>query len=232
MQPGVGTNRFSYSFNDPINLADPSGNKTVYTDSDGDGDNEFYGHIGYGEPGFDNDFSETGIFDSEFVDFNNASKGGGSSGSGRGGSQTVREGCIIRCLDKELRFAQPVAGWKVANPKFIANHPLLGKVLDDPKFYAFALERLQAGNYLNYNQSWEMTGHIYVSKSGIRYDPLPKAANALRDSTPIAPPNARRKGETSVMFHTHPGSFSRPSGADGDLGVAGNFFFAKLPRCV
>ncbi|OYX41658.1 MAG: hypothetical protein B7Z02_15160 [Rhodobacterales bacterium 32-67-9] len=29
MQPGVGTNRYSYSFNDPVNGLDKSGNKRI-----------------------------------------------------------------------------------------------------------------------------------------------------------------------------------------------------------
>ena len=41
-QPGVGTNRYSYSFNDPVNLSDPTGN-AVYADTDGDGKNEYVG---------------------------------------------------------------------------------------------------------------------------------------------------------------------------------------------
>jgi len=35
--PGVGTNRYSYSFNDPVNLMDPGGNGAVWVDTDGDG---------------------------------------------------------------------------------------------------------------------------------------------------------------------------------------------------
>ncbi|MGB3176754.1 MAG: RHS repeat-associated core domain-containing protein, partial [Albidovulum sp.] len=42
MQEGVGTNRYAYSFNDPVNGSDPSGH-AVYRDIDGDGDNEFVG---------------------------------------------------------------------------------------------------------------------------------------------------------------------------------------------
>lgn len=41
-EAGVGVNRYSYSFNDPVNLSDPSGN-AVYRDIDGDGKNEFVG---------------------------------------------------------------------------------------------------------------------------------------------------------------------------------------------
>ena len=225
MQPGVGTNRFSYSFNDPINLADPSGIATVYKDMDGDGWSEYYGTISYGQPGFDDDFSESGIQPSEWVDFNNASKGGGGNG---GGSQTVQMGCVS-CLNEEMRFGQPVQSWRQANPAFIAKYDLLGRILADQKFITFALERLQAGNYLNYNASWEMTGHIYVSKNGgIRYEALPKHAKAQRDSTPILDPTPRA-GEMSVMFHTHPVSFSVPSkGIDADTGAAGAFH-ARIP---
>ena len=34
-QPGVGTNRYSYSFNDPVNLSDPSGNCTAWHGCEG-----------------------------------------------------------------------------------------------------------------------------------------------------------------------------------------------------
>ena len=29
-QPGVGTNRYAYSFNDPVNLSDPNGHENSY----------------------------------------------------------------------------------------------------------------------------------------------------------------------------------------------------------
>ena len=38
--PGVGTNRYAYSHGDPINMSDPSGLATVFSDSDGVGLNE------------------------------------------------------------------------------------------------------------------------------------------------------------------------------------------------
>lgn len=34
-EPGVGTNRYSYSFNDPVNLSDPSGNQVTGLDENG-----------------------------------------------------------------------------------------------------------------------------------------------------------------------------------------------------
>lgn len=36
-EPGVGTNRYAYSGNDPINKLDPGGNASVWSDEDGDG---------------------------------------------------------------------------------------------------------------------------------------------------------------------------------------------------
>lgn len=44
-QPGVGTNRYAYSHGDPINMRDPSGHATVFSDSDGDGKNETAPHF-------------------------------------------------------------------------------------------------------------------------------------------------------------------------------------------
>jgi RHS repeat-associated protein len=209
MKPGVGTNRFGYSFNDPINLADPSGNDTIYKDIDGDGYSEFYGTISYGEPGFDDDFSESGILPSEWVDSNNASKGG-----------SVQVASPKEWLDRlphELRFGQPVTNWSLANPSFINRHETLRRIVGDQKFYSFTLKQLEAGNYRNYNASWEMGGQIYVSEKGIRYEPQPKHATATRDGTSVTAPNARR-GEIAVMFHTHPGSFSIPSGKGPEVG--------------
>jgi RHS repeat-associated protein len=35
-QPGVGTNRYAYSFNDPVNLRDPGGNEVIDEDTPDD----------------------------------------------------------------------------------------------------------------------------------------------------------------------------------------------------
>jgi RHS repeat-associated protein len=46
---GVGTNRYSYSFNDPVNMSDPGGNIAVYGGDDG----HLIGNVDYGDPGWD-----------------------------------------------------------------------------------------------------------------------------------------------------------------------------------
>jgi hypothetical protein len=48
--PGVGTNRYSYAYNDPINGLDPGGNATRFTDEDGDGLNETATHFSPDDP--------------------------------------------------------------------------------------------------------------------------------------------------------------------------------------
>lgn len=47
-QAGVGTNRYSYSFGDPVNGKDPGGNSSRNYDSDGDGVNDSWEHIKVG----------------------------------------------------------------------------------------------------------------------------------------------------------------------------------------
>lgn len=52
MQAGVGTNRYAYSSGDPINALDPGGNAAVFSDIDGDGNNEYVGQINPGDMGY------------------------------------------------------------------------------------------------------------------------------------------------------------------------------------
>ncbi|GAA6180022.1 hypothetical protein NBRC116594_14600 [Shimia sp. NS0008-38b] len=82
-EPGVGTNRYAYSGNDPINKLDPGGNAAVYRDIDGDGQNEYYGQVNPGDPGYDDltSFgSNSGMKPSDWVDFNSAISGQAVSG--------------------------------------------------------------------------------------------------------------------------------------------------------
>jgi hypothetical protein len=72
----VGTNRDSYSFNDPVNLSDPSGNETVYSDQNGDGFSTYYGEIIPGDVGFGRlGDLPPGISGTDLVDLNNAYDG-------------------------------------------------------------------------------------------------------------------------------------------------------------
>ncbi len=48
--PGVGTNRYGYARNDPVNAADPGGHATRFTDEDGDGLNETATHFSPDDP--------------------------------------------------------------------------------------------------------------------------------------------------------------------------------------
>ena len=45
-EPGVGTNRYAYSFNDPVNLSDPNGNHAIDSEGNVYDGSEF---VGYGD---------------------------------------------------------------------------------------------------------------------------------------------------------------------------------------
>ncbi|MCU0802831.1 MAG: hypothetical protein MUD11_13875 [Rhodobacteraceae bacterium] len=72
LKPGVGTNRFSYSFNDPVNLSDPSGHAAVYKDG------KYVGQVNPGDVGYDSVTGNRRAGDrmpSVYVKLNDAIKG-------------------------------------------------------------------------------------------------------------------------------------------------------------
>jgi hypothetical protein len=95
LKPGVGTNRFSYSFNDPVNKLDPLGNAAVYGDPNKTGKNSYQGQVNPGDPGYGNIACGCGLGGknptaSQWVGLNRALRGGDNSG-GLGGGVAVRQ---------------------------------------------------------------------------------------------------------------------------------------------
>jgi RHS repeat-associated protein len=197
MQPGVGTNRYGYAFGDPVNARDPGGNAAVYSDTDGDGDNEYSGQINPGDPGYGDDFSKSGIQASEWVAYNNAASGNISvneAGGGNGPFIQIGPGNTL------------VEALYVQN-EFILKSANLVNIIGSAEFYGFAVDLLEAGNYLasDINDIRERGGYIYVKTSSgqIRYVGLPLQPGATFNSTPLPGPSPRR-GEIAVSIHIHP----------------------------
>ena len=127
--PGVGTNRFAYSFNDPVNLRDPGGN-WVSTNRDIDGDGAPDGFIGQakdvfgmrGKSGTQLDFEGFSIAAlHDMVDgFVAGSNSGGISGNQRVTNskylsyrwvQTALRNCRGFCAKGLKRISKPLDGF-------------------------------------------------------------------------------------------------------------------------
>jgi hypothetical protein len=73
LKPGVGTNRFSYSFNDPVNKRDPLGNAAVYRDG------QYVGQVNLRDSGYSTATGNRRYGDplpSQIVATNNANRAG------------------------------------------------------------------------------------------------------------------------------------------------------------
>lgn len=120
-EQGVGTNRYAYAHGDPVNLRDPGGNATVYKDQNGDGQNTHYGEINPGDAGWGDDFSQSGIMPSTWVDFNSAVS------SAANGTGTIELGHGTHTDFGKRGAPQPVSELFLVNPKYVNGVPVLSR---------------------------------------------------------------------------------------------------------
>ncbi len=205
---GVGTNRFSYSFNDPVNKFDPSGNKSMKEKNIEYNQRNKIGKYAYG----DNDFERqrNGLHGRDF-DWTKGSKSVKigdvylsareyDAYTGAGGS-IVFDGSVsqpggARSVVTKLRI----------RGDFAKNTEVIQRIVSHPDFFDFVLTSLEDSRYLVRDKTVnrEVVGHIYVSQEGkVRFDYLGILPGATHDSTPMPKPRPKA-GETGVTFHTHP----------------------------
>ena len=106
---------------------------------------------------------------------------------------------------------------------YILKDSILTRIVGDADFADFVGRALDRSRYLTGDPKYirEVTGHIYVSKSGsIRYVLHKVHSNSTAKST-VMPRPAPIRGETAVTVHTHPmnGGYPRTD----DIGTASKF---------
>lgn len=192
---------------------DPGGNAAVYTDIDGDGDNEYYGQVNPGDPGYEaiscgcpGALGGDNPSASDWVDINNAWRG-----------QQLNE------QSKDFfagRRTQPDR-WLQVN-QYISQNSAMKTIVGSELFYSTAINLLKKGGAYTgvYSQTKEIAGAFYVDRKGnVRFVEHSSKNNSAQLSYMSKP--TPRKGEVGVTFHTHPWNGGPPS--KGDVQTARNF---------
>jgi len=202
-EPGVGTNRYGYSHGDPINMSDPSGLATVYKDQNGDGQNTYYGEIDLGDLGWGDDFSQSGVLPSEWVDINNTASGGGSftfSGGDPESSYAIdNRSWFSRTFGPKLSFS---------NPDILEVDPTLNAIWSNKKARSIMYELMKASNYLSRKPlKMTETGGWFTHNTHNGSISFTRATGpATFNSINLPSPPSTRGTVTFAHIHTHPAS--------------------------
>lgn len=184
-QQGVGTNRYSYSFNDPVNLSDPGGNLTQ----------DSQGNV------YDNDPEKpVGKGDVNIVPIQ------------KGQTPAQAWNAHQKAQKPKVNIVKHFRGIvEQQNPGFIETKPDLESALQYDETYAQLLDALVASNYRapNKNDRVEIAGWITVNPNGtvstmMEMYPENTAKSAHVPPRPKAPARAKQ-----ITFHTHPVANSR-----------------------
>lgn len=211
-EPGVGTNRYAYSHNDPVNLSDPGGRDTVYSDVNDDGENTYYGEIPYGAPGYGLTNSQTGMLPSAWVDFNQAMENGQSytfSGGELPNSYPAYESNWLASF-----FSPKIS---LMNPDILKTEPTLAAIWGNRKARGIMYGLLQSSNYLaKYATHMTETGGWFVhDKVNGLISFAQSTGPATFNTITMGSPPSTRGSVTFAHFHTHPSSGKSAIGANG-----------------
>lgn len=225
--PGVGTNRYSYAFNDPVNRSDPSGNwspnnyGSISPFDDGAGDIIEGGNTGpgsgangeevtYSNLGHTNTGEQVATNGFGTISFNvdgTVSVGGialgdtvwGLSGDGSNGNYVNHGNGRTIPVDQVSLY--------ISNPSFVDAHRPLSLIMGHPDFNRYAMELLIASNFHKRTPfGMHETARIFVldTRTGNLQAGKIVHGGMSRLSTPYSlyPPDG---DVVSASAHTHPG---------------------------
>ena len=132
-QAGVGTNRYCYSFSDPVNLSDSSGNAAVYKDGKYVGQVN-PGNVGYYQVTHDHVYGD--LMASEYARYNEVLRS--AQGGGLGETVIGADGVKYRNQPNVL-FTM----FKIVNSTFVFQNTALNAFVRSKEFYALAVVLLE-----------------------------------------------------------------------------------------
>ncbi|MEM8851155.1 MAG: hypothetical protein AAGE03_14110 [Pseudomonadota bacterium] len=190
--PGVGTNRYSYSFGDPINRMDPSGYGAVYENGN------YKGQINPGDPGYGDDFKNSGMMPSDWVDLNNKVQ---TSYAGLSDDQ-VNQNLFAEAI-RSLGGTSILGTFRSRQELLASKPPWQVRYAFGSNFFWDVAQREWTASFgpdRGFGQAVvERGGWILANENGtIGYEKFP--GPYTRDSIRIGPTPPKAIG----MFHTHP----------------------------